>query len=75
MPISRFGVNTKLGNQKYDHKRQFVFTGGISTKQNKAIDNKIKSRTLNVPFKLTKNIGVAFIMTGEGYDIYRPNYT
>ena len=47
MPISRFGVNTKLGNQKYDHKRQFVFTGGISTKQNKAIDNKIKSRTLN----------------------------
>ena len=40
MPISRFGVNTKLGNQKYDHKRQFVFTGGISTRQNKAIDNK-----------------------------------
>lgn len=47
MPISRFGVNTKLGNQKYDHKREFVFTGGISTRQNKAIDNKIKSRTLN----------------------------
>ena len=46
MPISRFGVNTKLGNQKYDHKRQFVFTGGISTKQNNAIDNKLQSITL-----------------------------
>jgi len=45
MPISKFGVNTKLGNQKYNYERQYIFTGGISNRQNKAIDNKIKARS------------------------------
>ena len=46
MPISRFGVNTMLGNRDYHHKRQFIFTGGISNAQNRAIDNKIKARAV-----------------------------
>jgi len=46
MPISRFGVNTMLGNCVYDHKRQFIFTGGISNTQNRAINNKIKVRAV-----------------------------
>lgn len=46
MPISRFGVNTMLGNRDYDHKRQFIFTGGNSNVQNRAINNKIKVRVV-----------------------------
>ncbi len=41
------GINTMLGSCGYNWERQFVFTGGISNRQNKAINNKIKSRTLN----------------------------
>lgn len=46
MPISKMGVNTYLGNCKYSHTRQFVFTGSNSTNQNKANNNKIKSRAV-----------------------------
>ena len=47
MPISKLGVNTILGNLNYSHTRQFVFTGSNSTNQNKANNNKIKSRALD----------------------------
>ena len=47
MPISKMGVNTALGNRKYNHERQYVFTGSNSTNQNKANNNKIKSRAVD----------------------------
>jgi len=49
MPISKLSVNTMLGSCKYDHKRQFIFTGSNTAKQNTANNNRIKARAVEKP--------------------------